>query len=55
MFFRETHRHLAAGSSAIDAVRAAQIVAIRDAKQSGDSHAWRSVALLTSRIATSKG
>jgi hypothetical protein len=55
IFFRETHRHLAAGSSPFDALRAAQIAAIRDAKESGGSHAWRSMALLTSRIATTKG
>jgi CHAT domain-containing protein len=52
MFFREMHRHLAAGSSPIDAVRAAQIAAIREG---GESRTWRSMALLTSRIATSKG
>jgi len=49
-FFRQTHRYLAAGFSPIDALRAAQIDAIRDAKQSGGSQAWRSMALLTSRL-----
>jgi CHAT domain-containing protein len=49
-FFRQTHHYLAAGFSPIAAVRATQIDAIRDAKQSGGSHAWRSMALLTSRI-----
>jgi hypothetical protein len=49
-FFRDLHRHLAAGSGAGDALRLAQLDAIRGAS----SRAWRSVALITSRIDVSR-
>lgn len=53
-FFRVLHRHLAGGAGAIDALRAAQIEALRQQKDSG-SQAWRSMALLTRRIDISGG
>ena len=49
-FFRDLHRHLAAGSGAGDALRLAQLDALRGA----GSRAWRSVALITSRIDAGK-
>jgi len=55
MFFRELHRHLAAGARATEALRAAQIDALRREKEPGGSKAWRSVALLTRRIDTPGG
>jgi CHAT domain-containing protein len=48
--FRELHRHLASGEGAGDALRAAQIAAIRR-----NETAWRSVALLTRCIESPKG
>lgn len=47
-FFRDLHRQLSAGSNAADALRAAQLNGIHERKESGA--AWRSIALLTSRI-----
>ncbi len=52
--FRIVHQHLAAGDTAASSLRAAQIAAIRDESMTGP-HAWRSVALLTTRISASKG
>ncbi len=49
-FFRDLHRDLAPGGSASDALRAAQLAAIRK-----NETAWRSIALLTSRIDTARG
>jgi CHAT domain-containing protein/tetratricopeptide (TPR) repeat protein len=49
-FFRDLHRHLAAGHGAADALRAAQVAAIRK-----HDTAWRSMSLLTRRIVTAKG
>ena len=49
-FFRDLHRHLASGGGAGDALRAAQVAAIRK-----NETAWRSIALLTRRIERSKG
>jgi CHAT domain-containing protein len=49
-FFRDVHRDLASGGSAGAALRAAQVAAIRN-----NETAWRSVALLTRRIDSSKG
>jgi len=54
-FFRALHHQLAAGAGTMDALRAAQIEAIHEQKESGGSRAWRSVALLTSRVYPSKG
>jgi CHAT domain-containing protein/tetratricopeptide (TPR) repeat protein len=54
-FFRTLHRQLAAGDDAGDALRAAQVTAIHEQKERGGSRAWRSMALLTGRIRTSKG
>lgn len=54
-FFRLLHRHLATGAPAADALRAAQIDALRQQKESSGSQAWRSVALLTRRIDTPGG
>ena len=45
MLFRDVHRHLASGSGADEALRAAQVTAIRR-----NETAWRSIALLTRRI-----
>jgi CHAT domain-containing protein/tetratricopeptide (TPR) repeat protein len=53
-FFRELHRHLAAGEDASDALRAAQRSAIRNQKEHGDSPGWRSIALVTNRIHASR-
>jgi CHAT domain-containing protein len=53
-FFRTLHQHLAAGEGAAAALRAAQVTAIHEQPNSG-SRAWRSVALLTSRIDVPKG
>lgn len=50
MFFRDLHRHLAAGGGASDALRAAQVTAIQEQRERGGSQAWRSIALLTGRI-----
>jgi CHAT domain-containing protein len=49
-FFRELHRHLASQVNPAEALRAAQIDALR--QRTGGSHAWRSIALLTRRIDT---
>ena len=49
-FFRELHRRLASEVSPAEALRAAQIDALR--QTSGGSQAWRSIALLTRRINT---
>jgi tetratricopeptide (TPR) repeat protein len=49
-FFRELHRRIAGGETASDALQSAQIAAIH-----GGSSAWRSIALLTSRIEASNG
>jgi len=49
-FFRGLHRHLASEVTPAAALRAAQIDALR--QQTGDSRAWRSIALLTRRINT---
>ena len=49
VLFRDLHRQLASGASARDALRAAQLTAIRT-----NQPAWRSVALLTRRIESSK-
>ena len=46
LLFRRIHRELAAGASAAEAVRAAQVESIRR----GGAPAWRTVALLTRRI-----
>lgn len=46
LLFRRIHRELAAGAGAAEAVRAAQLEAIRG----GGTPAWRTVALLTRRI-----
>lgn len=46
MLFRDVHHHLAAGANAPAAVREAQLAAIAR----GDSDAWRSLAVLTTRI-----
>jgi len=47
--FSSVHRHLAAGHDAAEALRLAQLEAIA-AERQGHRSAWRSVALLTSRI-----
>lgn len=54
-FFRELHRHLAGGESASDALQAAQLSAIHEQETHAGSPAWRSIALLTTRIDASKG
>ena len=52
--FRAVHQHLAAGETAAGALRAAQIAAIHEETARG-SRVWRSVAVVTTRISTSKG
>ncbi len=54
-FVRDLHRHLVAGRGAGEALRAAQLDAISQQKSSAGSYAWRSFALLTSRIDEEKG
>jgi CHAT domain-containing protein len=54
-FFGHLHRRLAGGDSAGEALRAAQIAAIDQQKNSGGSRAWRSIQLLTRRIWITKG
>jgi CHAT domain-containing protein len=55
LFFRALHQHLATGDGAGEALRTAQIEAIQDQKTGGGSRAWRSVALWTRRVYTTKG
>lgn len=52
--FERVHRHLAAGRTAADALRLAQLESLA-AEAGGTRNAWRSVALLTRRIPFSKG
>jgi tetratricopeptide (TPR) repeat protein len=52
--FERVHRHLAAGRTAAEALRLAQLESLA-AEAGGTRNAWRSVALLTHRIASSKG
>ena len=52
--FERVHRHLAAGRTAADALRLAQLESLA-AEAGGARNAWRSVALLTRRIPSSKG
>ncbi|HEY0156476.1 MAG TPA: CHAT domain-containing protein [Thermoanaerobaculia bacterium] len=54
-FVRDLHRHLVAGRGAGEALRAAQLDAISRQKSDSGSYAWRSFALLTSRIDEKKG
>lgn len=54
-FFGVLHRRLAGGDSAGDALRAAQMAAIDQQKNSGGSRAWRSIQLITRRIWITKG
>lgn len=51
--FERVHRHLAAGHAAAEALRLAQLESLA-AEEKGARNAWRSVALLTRRIATAK-
>lgn len=51
--FERVHRHLAAGRTAADALRLAQLESLA-AEGGGARNAWRSVALLTRRISASK-
>ena len=51
MLFRELHRRLASGVGAAEALRATQQDAIERERVGGGRHAWRSLALLTRRIA----
>lgn len=51
-FFRALHRYLAAGSSPSAALRATQIAALHEERRSGESQAWKSISLVTSRIPT---
>ncbi|HEV7572863.1 MAG TPA: CHAT domain-containing protein [Thermoanaerobaculia bacterium] len=48
--FRSVHRQLAAGISAVDSVRTAQLEAIPNQSEGGGTRAWRSIAVLTTRI-----
>ena len=48
--FIAVHRGLAAGESAPDALRHAQLDAIRQERESASAPAWRAVALITGRI-----
>jgi CHAT domain-containing protein len=54
-FVRDLHRHLVAGRGACEALRAAQLDAIGQQKSGAGSYAWRSFAILTSRIDEEKG
>jgi hypothetical protein len=51
--FERVHRHLAAGRTAAEALRLAQLESLA-AEAGGTRNAWRSVALLTRRIPSSK-
>jgi CHAT domain-containing protein len=50
VLFRSVHRQLAAGISAADALRVAQLEAIRNQSEGGGTRAWRSIAVLTTSI-----